>query len=112
MKFNLKKELPLLVLVVLPFMYLGYSWNSLSEKIPIHWNYKGEIDGWGSKSQLLYILLGLVVLTYVILLALPLIDPKKKLEKMGNKFYHLKFWGVVYVSNWAIYSLFSTAIGW
>lgn len=107
MKFNLKKELPLLVLVALPFMYLSYLWNSLPDKIPIHWNFKGEIDGWGSKIQLVYILFGLTVLSYVILLLIPLIDPKKKLEKMGNKFYLLKFWVVLLMSLIGLFILYS-----
>jgi uncharacterized membrane protein len=41
---NLKKELPLITIVLLPFIYLAYIWNQLPDKVPMHWNIKGEID--------------------------------------------------------------------
>lgn len=107
MKFNLKKEVPLLVVMAIPFIYLAYLWNSLPEKIPIHWNIKGEIDGWGTKDQLLVILLALPVLTYVLFLIIPYIDPKKKLKNMGNKFGHIKFFLVLLMSLLAVFILYS-----
>ncbi len=48
MNKNLKKEVPIVGFVLLPFIYLAYLWNSLPEKVPMHWNYKGEIDDWGT----------------------------------------------------------------
>jgi len=86
MKYNLKKELPLLAIVALPFIYLAYIWNSLIEKVPIHWNFKGEIDGWGSKDYLIPILFLLPVLGYILFLVIPILDPNKKFEKKGSKF--------------------------
>ena len=35
---KLKQEIPLIVIVLLPFIYLAYVWNQLPEKVPIHWN--------------------------------------------------------------------------
>jgi len=107
MKFNLKKEVPLLAIIAIPFVYLAYLWNSLPEKIPIHWNIKGEIDGWGTKDQLILILLVLPVLTYVLFLIIPIIDPKKKLNTMGNKFGHIKFFLVLLMSLLAVFILYS-----
>ena len=48
---NLKKELPLIAIVLLPFIYLAYLWNDLPSKVPMHWNLKGEIDRYGDKSN-------------------------------------------------------------
>lgn len=53
MNENLKKELPIIGFVLLPFIYLAYLWNSLPKIVPIHWNYKGEIDDWGTKYSLI-----------------------------------------------------------
>ena len=107
MKFSLKKELPILSIIAIPFLYLAYLWNSLPEKVPIHWNIKGEIDGWGTKDQLILIVLALPVLIYGIFLLVPLIDPKKMLDKMGNKFYQLKFLMVLFMSVLAVFILYN-----
>ncbi len=53
MNETLKKELPIIGIVLLPFIYLAYIWNSLPEQVPMHWNLKGEIDNWGSKYSLI-----------------------------------------------------------
>jgi len=74
MKFSLKKEIPILAIIAIPFVYLAYLWNSLPEKIPIHWNIR---------------------------------DPKKKLEKMGNKFANIKFFLVLMMSLLAVFILYS-----
>lgn len=102
MKTTLRKELPSLILVVLPFLYLAYIWNTLPEKVPMHWNVNGEIDGWGEKVQLLLIPFVLPVLVYVIFLFVPRMDPKKKIEKMGNKYHQLKFVMVLFMSALAV----------
>ncbi|MFK7811174.1 MAG: SdpI family protein [Maribacter sp.] len=107
MKLSLKQELPLLAIVAIPFVYLAYLWNSLPEKVPIHWNINGEIDGWGTKNQLIVILLALPVLIYILFLVIPIIDPKKKLEKMGKKFYNLKLLMVLFMSVLAVFILYS-----
>jgi len=91
MKINLKKEFPLLVIVAIPFIYLGYVWNSLPEKVPMHWNYKGEIDRYGDKQELLLIPLILPFFVYLIFLIVPYIDPKKQIHKMGTKYHTFKF---------------------
>jgi hypothetical protein len=44
MKLTLK-ELPLIGIVLAPFVYLAIIWNTLPEKVPTHWNYK-EVDKW------------------------------------------------------------------
>ncbi|WP_342662761.1 DUF1648 domain-containing protein [Gelidibacter mesophilus] len=78
----LKKELPLLTIVVLPFVYLASIWNQLPEKVPMHWNVKGEVDRYGNKVELLLIPILLPLLVYVIFLVVPKIDPKNKLKTM------------------------------
>jgi immunity protein, SdpI family len=37
-------------LVIAPFVVIAGFWNQMPELIPIHWNIRGEIDGWASKS--------------------------------------------------------------
>lgn len=108
MNENLKKELPILGFVLLPFINLAYLWNSLPEKIPIHWDYKGEINGWGTKYSLLGMIFLLPVFTYVLMLAIPKIDPKKRIELMGGKYYQIKFVLVVFMSVLSLFIIYSS----
>jgi uncharacterized membrane protein len=101
MKLTLKKELPLIGIVLAPFVYLAIIWNTLPEEVPTHWNYKGEVDKWGDKYSLIALLFLLPVLTYVLMLVIPKIDPKKKIELMGGKYYQLKFILVLFMSTLA-----------
>lgn len=36
------------------FVYMIINWGRLPEKIPMHYNFAGEIDNWGSKSGLFF----------------------------------------------------------
>jgi uncharacterized membrane protein len=49
---------------------------SLPAKIPTHWNIRGEIDGWGSKTWAVALLPGFAVLLLVFFRLLPWLSPK------------------------------------
>ena len=104
---KLKKEIPLIVIVLLPFIYLAYIWNQLPEKVPMHWNIKGEIDRYGEKIELLLIPFLLPFLVYIIFLVIPKIDPKNKLNKMGNKLQTLKVLMTTLMSILALFIIYS-----
>ena len=104
---NFKKELPILIIVSLPFIYLAYIWNELPSKVPLHWNIHGEIDRYGDKSELLIIPFLLPLLVYLIFLVVPKIDPKKKLHKMGGKFQTIKFILTTFMSILALFIIYS-----
>lgn len=36
-------------------IYLGFSWNNIPQKIPVHYNGAGVIDRWGNKGELLIV---------------------------------------------------------
>lgn len=104
---NLKKELPILAIVLLPFIYLGYVWNELPSKVPMHWNIKGEIDRYGDKSELIIIPFLLPLLVYLIFLVVPKIDPKNKLNKMGGKLQAIKFLLTTLMSILALFIIYT-----
>ena len=108
MNLELKKELPIIGIVLTPFVYLAIIWDSLPQRVPIHWNYKGEIDNWGDKFSLVLILFLLPVLMYVLMTFIPKIDPKKRISLMGGKFYQLKFFLVLFMSVVALLILYTT----
>jgi len=104
---KLKKELPLIAIVLLPFLYLAYIWNQLPEKVPMHWNIKGEIDRYGDKIELIIIPILLPLLVYVIFLVVPKIDPKNNLNKMGNKLHTIKVLLTTFMSILALFIIYS-----
>lgn len=108
MKLTLRKELPIIGIILVPFIYLAFLWNTLPEKVPTHWNSSGEIDRWGDKYSLIGLLFLLPVLTYLLLLVIPKIDPKKRIELMGVKYYQIKFILVLLMSTLAVVILHIT----
>ncbi len=107
-KFNFKKELPFIIIALLPFVYLAFMWNELPEKVPIHWNGSGEIDRWGNKSELITMIFMLSGIGYFLFLILPAIDPKGNLQKMGNKFSQIRLYLALFMSTIAIFIIYST----
>jgi uncharacterized membrane protein len=108
MIMNLRKDLPLLIIVLLPFLYLGYLYADLPETVPTHWNIRGEIDDWGSKSMLWIIPFATSFLGYILLSLAPKIDPKGQIKQMGAKFYQLKFIIVLFLATLGLYILYAT----
>jgi len=104
---KLKREIPFIAIVLLPFIYLAYIWNELPEKVPLHWNFKGEIDRFGEKAELLLIPILLPLLIYIIFLIVPKIDPKNKISKMGNKYQHIKILLTTFMSILALFIIYS-----
>lgn len=106
MKTNLKKEAILWLVIILPLAYAAFIWNQLPSEVPLHWNLKGEINRWGHKSELIVIVL-LSAFTYGLMAILPAIDPKKKLQNMGGKYFQLKFILVLFMSALSLFILYS-----
>lgn len=104
---NIKKELPILVIVLLPFIYLAYVWNELPNNVPMHWNIEGEVDRYGDKSELIMIPFLLPLLVYMIFLVAPKIDPKNKLNKMGGKLSTIKFLLTTFMSILALFIIYT-----
>ncbi len=107
MKINIKKELPIWFIIAIPFIYLAYVWKDLPEKVPMHWNILGEIDRWGDKQELLIIPFVLPLLVYLVFLLVPLIDPKRQINKMGGKYYNFKFILTLFVSVIALFVIYT-----
>lgn len=69
------------LIFIVPAAYLAFIWNELPEKVPMHYNLKGEIDRYGNKSELFIMIAVLFVINigvYFLLSNINRIDPKKK----------------------------------
>ena len=65
-----------IILLAAPFVALSIYWNDLPARVPTHWDFRGQIDGWGAKTPGIFIIpltaLGLTALLRI----LPWFDPK------------------------------------
>lgn len=106
MRTILRKELYQIMIVLIPFIYLGIIYNSLPPKVPIHWNIRGEIDRFGDKSELFLIAI-FPLLIYLIFTIAPKIDPKNRIKTMGKKYQKLKTLLIIFMALLAVYILYS-----
>jgi uncharacterized membrane protein len=105
------RELLLWVVIVLPYAYLAYSWHELPERVPTHFNINGEADDWSHRTILFFLPCILPAGIYLLMLLLPVLDPKRRLQQMGDKYHSLRLMLVVFMSGLAIYMLYITKEG-
>ncbi|MEZ4703392.1 MAG: SdpI family protein [Rhodothermales bacterium] len=76
----IKTDWPAWLLLALPFVVLAVIWDRLPDELPVHWNARGEIDRYDAKgfSALMIPLIG--VGSYLLMLAVPWIDPKRQTD--------------------------------
>jgi uncharacterized membrane protein len=80
-------------IILVPAAYLALVWNKLPQKVALHFNLEGTADKFGSKNELLIMIIVLTILVAAVYIFLPLvykIDPKKtaianktRLQRLG-----------------------------
>lgn len=76
-KVSIRNDWPAWLLILAMFGLGLALWSSSPDKMPVHWNWKGEVDGWGSKFTGLLIIPLMTLGIYVLMIFLPRIDPGK-----------------------------------
>lgn len=66
-----------LLLILLTIAMAIYFYPLLPAKVATHWNFAGEVDGWGSKNFQVFFLPLLIIGIYLLFQILPKLDPKK-----------------------------------
>lgn len=59
------------------FAAAAWAWNRVPDKIPIHWNAAGEVDGYGGRFMGLLLVPLVSVGLYLLFLVIPKLDPGK-----------------------------------
>ena len=54
LKKNIKAIIISSTIILLPLLAGLILWQRLPEQLPMHWNAAGEIDGWGSKTTVVF----------------------------------------------------------
>lgn len=92
------REVILLVIVIIPFIYLASIWNDLPERVPIHFDGEGTADGWSSKTGLLCITVATIVGIYLLMLIIPIFVPKDRIITIGFKYYNIRLVITLFIS--------------
>lgn len=102
----LKKDWGILIVIVLSFILGAYFYKSLPDRVPIHWNIKGEINGYGSK---FFGAFGLPLINlgiYLLFVILPYIDPRgKNYESFKSTYQYLKYIVIIFLFGMEIMTL-------
>lgn len=64
--------------MLLPFAAVAVLWPRLPERIPIHWNWHGEADGWSSRGFGALFLPIVSLVCYLLATYLPVLDPRMR----------------------------------
>lgn len=89
LKSNIKTELvPVLSLFIMAVASFKF-YSLFPEKIPMHWNFEGQVDGYGSKWAGAFVIPIFSVCMYVLFFILPSLDPKKEKYEQFKKVYHI-----------------------
>jgi uncharacterized membrane protein len=105
------KESLLWALIVLPYVYLAIVWNKIPDQVPTHFNITGNADAWSGKTSLIFFPGALGIGIYLLMLLIPVLDPKKKIRNMGDKYYTFRFMLTFFFSLFATYLLYISNSG-
>ncbi len=99
------------LIMAIPFIYLATVWKDLPETIAIHFNASGEADGFGSKNTLIYTLLLLILGVFLLFKVIPIIDPKKRIQQMGDSYQKVQFFVLALMSAISTFLIYTAASG-
>lgn len=101
---------PLLILATMAFAAAIY--DRLPERMPIHWNARGEVDGYGSRFWGAFGLPAFLILIWAILRAVPYIDPRKENIEKFRGAYETMVIAVIALMCLIQVAVLGNALGW
>lgn len=103
---SLIHDWPIWLVLLLPFVLTIYHWADIPDQIAMHWNGAGEVDRWGEKGWEAFLLPVINVGVYLLLIALPYIDPKKKTDNAQKAMRAFRYIFPVFFSGMAVLVLY------
>ena len=98
-------------LIALPFAYALYLYPSLPARIPIHFNIKGEVDGWSSRESifLMPFIMGFTSLfQFFIVTNITKLDPKRYADANPENYIALGLGIVIFITLISLSILYAT----
>jgi uncharacterized membrane protein len=74
----IRKNALIWLIILAPCVFIAYNWTAFPDSVPIHFGINGEPDRFGDKASGLALLPAINIGLYLLIVLLPLIDPRKK----------------------------------
>jgi uncharacterized membrane protein len=103
---NYRKEAFMWSCILLPYFYLAFTWQVLPDRVPSHFGLNGTADDWSRKEYLLLVPCTMNIAVYLLMLLIPILDPKKKIKEMGEKYTSLRMVSLAIVAIFSVYFLY------
>lgn len=88
-KPNFKSEIFPILVIFSVIISAFFFYTKMPEQVPVHWNYAGEIDRYGSKIEACLLFPAIISILYLLFLFLPILDPKKERYDQFKRVYHI-----------------------
>ena len=98
------------VILLVPMVVGLLLWNRLPGQMPIHWNASGEIDDWGSKAAVVFLLPLFLLAIHWLCIGITCLDPKNK--DMTAKMMGLVVWVCPFISLVVMTLTYAAALGY
>ena len=109
----IKKNLPKLIITslitLIPIIIGLILWDNLPDQVPMHWNINGEVDGFATKTQAVFVMPLVLVAFHWICVLVTLLDPKK--QNINDKMFTLVLWIIPIISLLCNSMVYATALG-
>ena len=86
---TLKTEIIPIILILISIPLSFYFYANFPDRVPTHWNFAGEVDGWSSRGFAAFFFPALIAAIYLMMLIIPYADPKRERYDQFKKIYHL-----------------------
>jgi uncharacterized membrane protein len=99
-------------IAVIPLIYLLVTWNSLPEKVAMHFDWQGHPDRYGDKNELLLMVAILAVVSiglFFLLSNIYRIDPKKYAAENKDRLLRMAFVISIFMSALSCFFIYSSA---
>lgn len=88
-KPTIKTEWLPVILFLVSAIAAPYFFNHFPASVPIHWNISGQPDNWGSPTLAAFLFPTIILGMYLMLLFIPIIDPRKERYDQFRNVYHI-----------------------
>lgn len=88
-KPNLKTEILPIIFILISIISSFYFYANFPARVVTHWNFAGEPDGWSNRGFAAFFFPGMMIIIYLLLLFLPMTDPKKDRYNEFKRVYHI-----------------------
>ena len=108
-KKNLKTLIITSVITILPIFAGLIMWNKLPEKMPTHWGFSGEVDGWSNKPFAIFFIPLFMLAIHLVCAVATSIDPKN--QGVNSKVFTLVLWICPVLSVVCMTASYAEALG-